>query len=130
QTDADGAMIGTTIVAPTTASPVPGVVLVHGAGPGERGGYLQLAEAFAQAGVAAAVYDKRSGSESGGGRDFEQLADDATAVLHTLSHHDGVDTQQVGLWGLSEGGRVIPHAASGDPDVAYLITVSAATHSP
>lgn len=127
---ADGAVLEATIVSPTGLGPFPGVVLVHGAGPGERDDYMELAEAFARAGVVAAVYDKRSEGGLGDGRDFDQLASDASAVLHAARERDDVDAQRVGLWGLSEGGRVIPQAASRDPDVAFLITVSAATHSP
>ncbi|ADB33566.1 putative transcriptional regulator, ArsR family [Kribbella flavida DSM 17836] len=50
------------IVAPRSAdAPLPGVVLLAGAGSTDRDDYRREAESFARAGIAALIYDKRSG---------------------------------------------------------------------
>ena len=56
---------------------VPGLVLVHGAGPGSRESLVDMARAFAAAGTAAIVYDKRTAGYSVLARDFAALAEDA-----------------------------------------------------
>ncbi|WP_205519132.1 alpha/beta hydrolase family protein [Streptomyces olivoreticuli] len=98
-------------------------MLVHGSGPGPREEYMPEAEAFARAGIAALVYDKRTVGYSHLHRDFPLLADDARAAMETLRARGDVDPAEVGLWGFSEGGWVAPLAATKAPGTAFLITV-------
>lgn len=53
------------------------------------------------------------------------LADDALAAVRVLRRQTGVDQDRVGLWGLSEGGWVVPLAASRSSDVDFVVTVAA-----
>ncbi|WP_308403774.1 alpha/beta hydrolase family protein [Streptomyces rhizoryzae] len=121
---------GTVYSAPGARAPQPGLVLVGGSGAGPRQEYQQEAEAFARAGIATLVYDKRTVGYSRTHRDFGLLADDALAAVRLLRERQGVDPHHVGLWGFSEGGWVAPLAASRSSEVAFLVTVAASGHPP
>ncbi|GAA4612599.1 alpha/beta hydrolase [Actinoallomurus liliacearum] len=126
-----GLVLHGTVVAPSrTTGRVPGIVLVGGSGPGPRQEYAQEAEAFARGGVATLVYDKRTIGYSKMHRDFSLLAADALAGVRTLQASPGVDPAKVGLWGFSEGGWVLPLAASRSSDVAFLITIGGPGYTP
>jgi dienelactone hydrolase len=119
-----------TIHLPTGSARGPGVVLVHGSGRGLRSEHRDEAEAFAKAGIATLVYDKRSTGYSSTGRDYSLLADDALAAVRALSAQPEVDPTVVGLWGFSEGGWVAPLAASRSADVAFVVTLGANGRTP
>ncbi|GAA4633116.1 alpha/beta hydrolase [Actinoallomurus vinaceus] len=126
-----GVILHGTVVAPSKITGrVPGVVLVGGAGPGPRQEYTQEAEAFARAGIAALVYDKRTIGYSKTHRDFSLLAADALAGVRALRARPGVDPAEVGLWGFSEGGWVAPLVASRSSDVAFVITLGGPGYTP
>ena len=108
----------------------PGVVLVSGSGTGLRTETQPDAIAFAQQGLSALIYDKRSVGYSAFQRNYSQLADDALAAVQTLRAHAGVDPKKVGIWGISEGGWVAPLAAERSADVAFVIVVGANAISP
>lgn len=127
---ADGLSLPATLHLPGGRARGPGLVLVHGSGPGPRAQYRVEAEAFARAGVATLTYDKRTVGYSQTERSYAQLADDAVAAADLLRTQDGVAPGQVGLWGLSEGGWVAPLAASRAPDTAFLIVVGGNAMSP
>lgn len=122
-----------TLLMPTGKGPFPAIALVHGAGRGPREKNLGVAEAFARSGVAALVYDKRTQGYTADGvgtRDYTLLADDALAAVAVLSEHDRVNSDQVGLWGLSEGAWVAPIAAARTTDVAFLVLAGASALPP
>ena len=122
-----------TVVSPEEAGSYPAVVLVHGAGGGQRSGLIELAERFADAGIVVLVYDKRTvGYSAVTNRDFGLLAEDALVAVRLLRQREEVDPARVGLWGISEGGGwVVPIAASRAPDeVGFVVLVSAPMVSP
>jgi dienelactone hydrolase len=124
-----------TLRTPREGGAHPAVALVHGSAPGE--GYHPyfevIADHFARHGVAVLAYDKRGWGLSGGDwktASFEDLASDSLAATHELQRQPQIDAHRVGLWGISQGGWILPLAASRSRDVAFLILASAAAASP
>ena len=106
----------------------PAIALVHGAGPGPRKETRSEAEAFARRGLVVLIYDKRTEGYSQTERSYELLADDALAAVRALRVRPDVDRGAVGLWGLSEGGWVVPIAATrpgGSEKVDFIVLVAA-----
>jgi pimeloyl-ACP methyl ester carboxylesterase len=92
-----------------------------------------LAVAFAQHGIAALIYDKRGTAQSSGdwyAASLDELAGDALSAVRYLRGRTEIRPHQVGLWGLSQGGWIVPLAAARSDGVAFVITVSAAGVSP
>lgn len=116
---------GTILELPTAKPGRAGVVLVHGSGVGLRTSLLAEATAFAQQGLSVLIYDKRSVGYSNFQRSYSLLADDALGAVRTLRAHAGVDPRKVGIWGFSEGGWVVPLAASRSADIAFVIVIGA-----
>jgi uncharacterized protein len=117
---------GTVVATPSNATKRPGMVLVHGSGTGlSRDKLRPEAEAFARSGIVTLIYDKNPVGYSDFVRDFSSLADDALAAVRMLRTRPEVDPARVGLWGFSEGGWVVPLAASRSTDVSFLVLVGA-----
>ena len=104
------------------------VVFVHGSGKQARN--LVWAQRFAEAGIAALVYDKRGAGKSGGEYEGNQnvseknirlLADDASAALTTLAGHRSLKGLPVGLAGISQAGWIAPVAAQTNGLVKFLV---------
>ena len=113
----DRALSGT-VYLPAQEGPHPGVVAIHGSGPGRRAAweYRGLGPMFARMGVAALVYDKRAEDAT-----FDTLADDAAAAFTCLAHRPGIDPRRVGFFGTSQGGWLAPLAATRVKNVAFLV---------
>ena len=104
------------------------VVFVHGSGKQARD--LRWANRFADAGIAALVYDKRGVGKSGGEyeerhsvgeKNLSLLADDALAAVRRLSMHSLVNGKKVGLAGISQAGWIAPLAAQRSDAVEFLV---------
>jgi pimeloyl-ACP methyl ester carboxylesterase len=104
------------------------VVFVHGSGKQSRD--LKLAERFANAGIAALVYDKRGAGKSGGEYEGNQtvseknialLADDAAAALSALASHRSMKGIPVGFAGISQAGWIAPVAAERSGLAKFLV---------
>jgi dipeptidyl aminopeptidase/acylaminoacyl peptidase len=134
--EARGAVLAGDLFLPPDAGGrrVPGVVLVHGSGRGERSFYRGNAIRLTEMGMAALLYDKRGVGEStgrytdvgteNGEQALAQLADDARRALAVLSSQPRVDPARVGLFGASQAGWILPLAADGHPSVRFLVVLS------
>lgn len=115
-----------TLVLPPTKGPHPAVVMVGGSGSTVRDNSM-VADFFALNGVAALIYDKRGCGRSTGDLSaftYDDLAGDALAGLELLKKRPDINPHQIGLWGTSQGGYIVPLAASHCGDVAFIISVS------
>ena len=108
-----------TLTIPPGTGPHPGVVYVSGSGDTLREEAQWLEGLFVSRGIAVLAYDKRGIGQSGGtypgslasDETIRTLAGDAAAAARLLAAQDGVDAKRVGLYGLSQGGWIIPQAA-------------------
>ena len=76
-------------------------------------------------GFAVLSYDKRGTGTSTGdwkSADFDSLAGDVRAGVRFLTARADIKPNRVGLWGISQGGWILPIvAAKAAPDIAFLI---------
>lgn len=122
----DGATVEATVHEPVGApGPRPGVVFMHGAGTATHQNFWDITEALASAGVVSLVPDKRMDTYSVRFRDYPAMARDYLHSWEALTEWPGVDPDRVGLYAESEGAFVAPVAAAVNPDVAFVVLVSA-----
>jgi pimeloyl-ACP methyl ester carboxylesterase len=124
-----GASLSGSLYLPAVAGPHPALVFVHGSGPEARFPNWPMADRFARAGIACLSYDKRGTGKSTVDwqqAGFDVLADDVLAGVELLRSRPDIRPDQIGLWGVSQAGWVIPLAASKSEHVAFCIAVSGA----
>lgn len=118
-----------TVRAPATPGRHPAMVFVSGSGNGSKDEFTPQAEFLAAAGVVTLAFDKRTVGYNFRERDFDLLADDVLRMTGYLRTRQDVDPGLVGVWGVSEGGWVVPIAAR-DPGVGFIVLVSSPNVSP
>jgi pimeloyl-ACP methyl ester carboxylesterase len=117
-----------TLLLPAGEAPHNAAVLVHGSGPGPRGGLRFLADRLVEQGLAILIFDKRgSGASSGAwySATLDDLADDVLAAVAFVRQQSEVADRRVGVCGVSQGGWVIPRAAirrANGFDFAIIVT--------
>ena len=122
-----------TLLLPAAKGKRPAVVFTHGGGPQLRDIMWGLGYLYAARGFAVLSYDKRGAGKSTGNwgeASFEDLADDAVAGARFLQARTDIAANQIGFWGLSQGGWIAPLAASRFPDAAFAIALSGGGLSP
>jgi dienelactone hydrolase len=131
---ASGAVLAGAVTEPLGGDgPTAGIVIVHGAEPGERFFYDVWVGIYAGLGLAVLTYDKRGVGASTGTYPGEQptpaalriYADDASAALAFLRTWPGIDRERVGFHGGSQGGWTVPLAIARHRGAAFAILVSA-----
>ncbi|MFF3669285.1 alpha/beta hydrolase family protein [Microtetraspora malaysiensis] len=127
---AKGEVLTATIRAPLSPGRHPAMVFVQGSGSGTGSEFTSQARWLAERGVVSVAYDKRTVGYSFRDRDFGLLADDALRMIELLRARPDVDLARTGLWGVSEGGWVVPIAAARSADVRYVVLVSSPNVSP
>ena len=130
----EGVPLEGTLYLPLVASAelMPSVVYVHGSGEEPRMPWIAnpswSAQVWVDRGIAVLAYDKRGVGESGGDccpwsdeAYFPLLARDALAGVAAIGLHREVDAQRIGLYGFSQGGWIVPHAAARSDAVAFVL---------
>ena len=113
------------------------VVLVAGMGPADRDCtvmgrklFTPIADYFTKRGIAVLRYDKRGIGQSQGTFDMTvtsaDLAQDVMAAVQFLKNRDDIDTKNIGLAGMSEGGLISFMVASQLQDIAFLVSMAGA----
>ncbi|CAM3697641.1 S9 family peptidase [Occultella aeris] len=126
EVELDGATVLATITYPVGAPDGrPGMLFMHGAGTATNLNFADQAQALASAGVYAMVPEKRMDTYTTTDRDYVQMAQDYLVSWRILTEWPGVDPAAVGLYGESEGAWIAPVAAAQEPDVAFVVFVSA-----
>ena len=116
---------------------LPAVVLLAGAGMGDRDGFVQgvpiltqTAGAIADAGMMAVRFDKRGNGQSGGRSESATLGDfaeDARVVVRWLERRPDVDPKRIAILGHGEGAWVAMLAASREKKIAGLVSIAGAS---
>jgi pimeloyl-ACP methyl ester carboxylesterase len=118
-----------TLLLPNPDEPVPAAAMVHGSGDSDRDNlwYLAIADHLARNGIAVLLPDKRGCGRSGGDwrtSSMEDFARDTQASVAAIRGIPGIDRDRVGLFGISQGGRIAPLAADGLDTIAFVVNVS------
>ena len=112
---------------PDGEGPHPCVVMAHGFSLTRYDGLPAYAEAFAQAGVAALVFDHRYLGDSGGTprQRFRKTAQlqDWEAAIEFARAHEAIDARRLILWGYSFAGGHVTTLAARNPD-AYAAVLA------
>lgn len=118
---------------PGGPGPYPVVLFVHGSDPVDRtasGVYLPIMERMLQAGYATFAWDKPGTGESTGRLDDRHVHSQRAQILldaiEVIKAHPGIDPGQIGLWGPSQAGYVMPRALARSQDIAFMICISCA----
>lgn len=121
----DSVTLTGTLTLPAGVPPFPALVLVHGSNALTRDVFGPWTRFFAGQGYAVLSYDKRgTGSSTGDWKqaDFVTLAGDVLAGVRFLRGRPDIKPDQVGLWGASQAGWIMPIVAARAPDeVAFMI---------
>ena len=124
-----------TLAKPDLTGPCPLIIAAHTSAHGIRnfGVYQHLADTLSPCGISVFIFDRRGSGDSSGDfktATFFDLADDMQAAIDKLKLRRDIDPNQIGLWGMSQGGWIAPLTAAQSPDVAFLVGVSAVGVSP
>jgi pimeloyl-ACP methyl ester carboxylesterase len=119
-----------TLYKPAGAGPFAAVALIYGSDGVDRdnGGVgPALGRHLARNGFACLTWDRPGVGKSTGNflkQTFHDRTNEALGAVRFLQGRPDIRRDAVGLWGHSQGGMVVPLAASRSKDVAFLIEVS------
>ena len=133
-------LIGT-LWKPKATARFPVVIFIHGDGPRDRsfsGYYDSIFQAFLQIGVGCLSWDKPGVGQSTSPygpyqrdkpQSFYQRAGELRKALDYLKARADVDSTQIGCWGISQAGWIIPMVAAQSPDIRFIIAVTCPAQS-
>ena len=124
-----------TLYKPDTRTKYPSLVVLHSANGGTRQFpfYQHLVTHLPASGMAVLLFDRRGSGRSSGDFEtasFETLAKDGSAAIAYLRSRDDIAEQQIGLYGISQGGWIAPLVVGMRSDIAFLVIVSGCGVSP
>jgi pimeloyl-ACP methyl ester carboxylesterase len=127
-----GVRCAATIYRPRGATgPTPVLVMAHGITLTRRDGIPAFARRFAATGCSVVAFDYRHWGDSDGHPrgwiSIRHQQSDWRAAVAFARQLDGIDPDQVALWGFSLGGGMALKTAAADPRVAAVIAVCPAT---
>jgi len=134
--ESEGVTIAAELWLPPGPGPHPAIVTGHGSGKSRKEFLSTMAEFYAQKGFAVLTHDKRGVGGSGG--TYEQrnnasegnlnlLAKDISAGMDYLKDRPDINHEQIGLWGVSQAGWILPVVASIQPETSFMILISGPT---
>lgn len=107
-------------------SRLPAVAMAHGMGAVKEMYLEQFARRFAEAGIAALLFDYRGFGASGGVPRHRisprDQIEDYRSALTWLSLRDEVDAERLGVWGTSFSGGHVLHVGAYDPRVKAVVS--------
>jgi pimeloyl-ACP methyl ester carboxylesterase len=116
---------------PVEGGPYPVLLMIHGSGGATRNGsvpFTPMIEIFLRHGFAVSSWDKPGSGESEGEFESEYTITDRARILvdalDALADHPSVDLTNVGLWGISQAGWVMPKALDMTDRISFMISVS------
>lgn len=115
------------IYKPKTDELHPAIVLLPGSNrDNPKSNLTYYADFFVKLGFEVLIFDKRGSGKSTGNSitaTYEDLTNDAIACLETLAKRESVNNHKIGLWGLSQGGMLLPYIASKTRIPSFLISI-------
>ncbi|MBN2091826.1 alpha/beta fold hydrolase [candidate division KSB1 bacterium] len=112
---------------PEGANKHPLVIMVHGDGPSYRTYFAKLKESMLRVGYATLMWDKPGFGESTGKLNQEKTLTERAAILvaaiNFIKKHTAIDSNRIGLWGISQAGYVMPLVLRQTNDIKFMITV-------
>lgn len=129
-----GIRLAGTLTRPKSGGPFTAVILISGSGAQDRDEtifnhkpFLVLADHLTRRGIAVLRFDDRGVGRSQG--DFktattQDFCSDVLAAVDHLKSCKEIDPRRIGLLGHSEGGLVVPMAASIDKSIAFVILLA------
>lgn len=107
-------------------TPVPCVVMGHGASATKRLGLPRYAAKFTACGMAVLAFDYRGwGASEGQPRqviDAKAQCDDYHAAIRYARAYPGIDPERIAVWGTSFSGGHVLNVAADDPQVAAVVS--------
>lgn len=125
--ESHGATLAGTLKVPSAEGSHPALVWVHGSGREARDTTSPFYADLLDPRFAILAFDKRGVGKSHGRccpLDFDLLADDVLAAVDALRSRDDIDDDRIGLLGLSQGGWIIPVAATKSDHVSFAVILS------
>ena len=119
-----------TLSFPNTLGLHPAIVMLHGSGPVDRNNenyFPSICDYFVSQGFAVLCYDKPGIGGSTGDwkqQSFADRANEALAAIEYLKQIREINTEQIGLWGHSQGGWIVFLAASKSKSISFIISNS------
>jgi len=129
----DSTILKGTLLMPEGDSPHPAIVFLHGSGNGLREDFRHFAEYFVKRGIACLIYDKRGSGLSTGSwvsSSLYDIAGDANSAIKYLRSNSHIDSDNVGLLGVSQGGWVISMVSQLNNNIAFAIAVTGGGAAP